>query len=119
MSKLSISSELQENLPASSFACRSHVTSHDFPKGRACLQAGRSLSYIFPGLSLRLKVAGYMLLVGRELSNWGLLFSIKVAGSHAHSSQGKSPALGFLMTAMFSLFTFKHTVCLSENIMFI
>lgn len=57
-----------------------------------------------------------MLLVGRELSNWGLLFSIKVAGSHAHSSQGKSPAL---MTAMFSLFTLKQTVCLSENIMFI
>lgn len=34
-----------------------------------------------------------MLLVGRELSNWGFLLSIKVAGSHAHSSQGKSPAL--------------------------
>ena len=34
-----------------------------------------------------------MLLVGRELSNWGLLFSIKLAGSHAHSSQGKSPTL--------------------------
>ena len=60
-------------------------------------RAGRSLSYIFPGLSLRFQVAGYMLLVGRELSNWkvfvGLLFSIKVARGHAHSSQGKSPAL--------------------------
>lgn len=58
---------------------------------------GEPLRYVFPRLSLRFQVAGYMLLVGREVSNWkvflGLLFFIKVARGHAHSSQGKSPTL--------------------------
>ena len=59
-----------------------------------------------------------MLLVGRELSNWGFLLSIKVAGSHALVARENLQPWS-LMTAMFSLFTFKQTVCLSENIMFI